>query len=90
MTEKGVGHGDVAVDTFFEGTTGEAVCGVGCSKASERQRMRGLRTGAYTEEFGNTGVSDVSGSLAMASGIDSSVTGIGVIGASLDVDGPGC
>ena len=50
------------------------------------QRTRGLRTGAYTE-FGNTGVSDVSGSFAMASGIDSSGTGTGVIGTSLDVEG---
>ena len=29
----------------------------------------------------------MSGSLAMASGMDSSATGVGVIGASLDVDG---
>ena len=88
MTDIGVGHGDVAAGTFCEDTTGKAVCGVGCSKASERQRTRGLRTGAHTEEFGNTGISDVSGSPAMASGIDSSATGIGVTGTSLDVDGP--
>ena len=37
---------------FCEDTTGEAFCGVGCSKTFERQRTRGLRTGAYTE-FGN-------------------------------------
>ena len=61
--------------------------GVGCSKISERQRSRGMRTGAYTE-FGNTGISDVSGSSAMTSGIDSSGTRTGVIGTSLDVEGP--
>ena len=88
MTDIGVGNDDVAVGTFFEDTTGGAVCGVGSSKASERQRTRGLRAGACIEEFGNTGISDVSGSPAMTSGIDSSATGVGVIGASLDVDGP--
>ena len=72
----------------FAETTGKAVYGVGSSKASERQRTCGLYTGAYIEEFGNTGISDVSGSSAMASGIDSSVTGVGVIGPSLDVGGP--
>ena len=87
MTDIGVGHGDVAAGTFCEDTTGKADCGVGSSNASERQRTRGLRTGAYTEEFGNTGISDVSGSHATASGIDSSATGIGVRGASLAVDG---
>ena len=35
-----------------------------------------------------TGISDVSGSPVMASGMDSSATGVGVIGASLDADGP--
>ena len=54
---------------------------------SVKQHCRGLRTGAYTEEFGNTGISDVSGSPATASSIDSSATGIGVIGTSLPVDG---
>ena len=85
-----VGQGGVTFGTFCGDTTGKAVCGVGSSKASERQRPRGLRTGAYTEEFGNTGISDVSGSPAMASGLDSSATGVGVTGASLDVDGPSC
>ena len=50
--------------TLCGDTTGEAVCGVRSSRASERQRTRGLRTGAYTE-FGNTGISDVSVSSAM-------------------------
>ena len=36
----------------------KTVCGVGCSRTSERQRTRGLRTGAYTE-VGNTGISYV-------------------------------
>ena len=87
MTHIGVGQGGVALGTFFGDTTGKTGCGAGCSKASERQRTRGLRTGAYTE-FGNIGISDVSGSPAMASGIDSSATGVGVIGTSADVDGP--
>ena len=88
MVGTGVGQGGVVEGTLCGDTAGEAVCGVGSSRASERQRTRGLRTGAYIEEFCNTGISDVSGSPTMASGIDSSATGIGVIGASLDVDGP--
>ena len=65
MTGIGGGHDGVAAGTFCEDTTsGETVCGVGCFKTSERQRTRGLRTGAYTE-FGSTGISDVSGSSAM-------------------------
>ena len=88
MTDIGVGQGGVATGTFCGDTTGKAIFGVGRSKASERQRTRALRIGAYIQEFGNTGISDVSGSLAVASGIDSSATGVGVIGASLDVDGP--
>ena len=86
MTGRGGDHDGVAAGTFCEDTTGgKTGCGVGCSKASERQRTRGLRTGAHTE-FGNTGISDVSGSSAMASGIDSSGTGTGVIGTSFDVE----
>ena len=82
VTDRGGDHDGVAAGTFCEDTKGgKTGCGVGCSKASERQRTRGLRTGAYTE-FGNTGISDVSGSSAMASGIDSSGTGTGVIGTS--------
>ena len=88
MVGIGVGQCGVVVGTLCGDATGEGVCGVGSSRASERQRTRGLRTGAYVEEFGNTGISDVSGSPAMASGIDSSATGVGVIGASLEVDGP--
>ena len=88
MTGTGVDHGGVAAGTFGEDTTGKSVCGAGSSKTSERQRTRGLRTGAYIQEFGNTGISDVSGSSAVTSGIDKSATGIGVIGTSLDVDGP--
>ena len=76
--------------TLCGDTTGEAVCCVKSSRAFDRQRTRGLRTGAYVEDFGNTGISDVSGSPAMASGIVSSAKGIGVIGASLDVNGPSC
>ena len=45
MTGIGVDHGGVAIGTFCEDTTGKAVCGVGSSKASERQRTRELRTG---------------------------------------------
>ena len=82
-----VGQNGVVVGTLCGDTTDEAVCGVGSPRTSERQRTRGLRTGTYVEEFGNTGISAVSGSPAMASGIDSSATGVGVIGASLDVDG---
>ena len=64
VTGRGGDHDGVAAGTFCEDTTGgKTSCGVGCSKASERQRTRGLRTGAYTEEFGNTGISDVSGKL---------------------------
>ena len=47
----------------------------------------GLRTGAYTE-FGNTGISDVSGTSTMTSGIGSSGTGTVVNGTSLDVEEP--
>ena len=88
VTGRGGDHEGVAASTFCEDTAGgKTGCGVGCSTASERQRTRGLRTGAYTE-FGNTGISDVSGSSVMTSGIDSSDTGIGVLGTSLDVEGP--
>ena len=76
-----VGQGDVVVGTQCGDITSEAVCGVEGSTTSERQRTRGLRTGAYTV------ISDVSGSLVMASGMDSSATSVGVIGASLEVDG---
>ena len=56
MTRTGGDHDGVAAGTFCEDTTGgKVVCGVGCPKTSERQRTRGLRTGAYTE-FGNTGI----------------------------------
>ena len=67
MVGIGVGQGGVVKGTLCGDTTSEAVCGVGSSRASERQRTRGLRTGAYVKEFGNTGISDVSGSPAMAS-----------------------
>ena len=53
-----VGQGGVFAGPLCEGTTGEAVCGVGSFRTSERQRTRGLRTGAYVEEFGNTGISN--------------------------------
>ena len=39
MTDIGVGQGGVAVGTFCRDTTGKADCGVGVSKASERQRV---------------------------------------------------
>ena len=81
----GVGQGGVVVGTLCGDRAGEAVCGV---RTSERQRTRGLRTGAYVEEFGNIGISDVFGSRAVASGMDSSASGVGIIGASFDVDGP--
>ena len=84
MVGLGVGQGGVVIGTLCGDTTGEAVCGAGGSRTSERQRTRGLRTG---EEFGNTGISDVSGSTVMTSGVDSSATGDGPIGTSLDVDG---
>ena len=87
MTGIDVDRDDVAAGTFCEDTTGESVCGVGRSTTTERQRTRGMRTGAYAE-FGNTGVWDVFDSSAMTSGMDSSGTGIGVTGASLDVEGP--
>ena len=45
MTGRGGDHDGVAAGTFCEDTTGgKTSCGVGCSKASERQRARGLRT----------------------------------------------
>ena len=78
----------VAIRTPCEDTIGKEVCGVESSNAFERQRTRGLRSGAHIEEFGNTGISGVSGSPAMAADIESSATGIGVIGASVDADGP--
>ena len=56
------------------------------SRTSERQRTRG----AYVVEFGSTGISDVSGigSSAVVSATGSSATSVGVIGTSLDVEGP--
>ena len=74
MTGRSGDHDGVAAGTFFEDSTGgETVCGAGCSKTSERQRTRGLRTGAYME-LGNTEISDVSGSSAMTFSSDSSGT----------------
>ena len=60
MTDIGLGHGGVAAGTYCEDTTVKEVCGEVSYTASERQRTRGSRIGAYTEEFGNTGISDVS------------------------------
>ena len=77
-------------------TKGEAADGTGCgvegSSTSERQRTRDLRTGAYGEDFENTGVSGVSGIRFICCG------GVGArahlpqaaagIGTSLDVEEP--
>ena len=46
MTGLGGDHDGVAAGTFCGDRAGKAVCGVGSSTASERQRTRGLRTGA--------------------------------------------
>ena len=60
MVGMDVGQGGVVMGTLCGETTGEGVCGAGGSRTSERQRTRGLRTGAYIEELHNTGISDVS------------------------------
>ena len=56
-----------------DGATGDAACGVVSSRTSERQRTLVLHNGAYVEEFGNSGILDVSGigSSAMVSGTGS-------------------
>ena len=38
--------GDAVRGTIFDGSIGDATCGVGSSRASDLQRARGLRTGA--------------------------------------------
>ena len=84
--------GDEAEGTLGRVAVDDAVCGVEGSRISDRQRTRGLRTGAYVEEFGSAGVSGVSGidSSAVVSGAGSSVSGDAGIGASVDVEGPSC
>ena len=87
--------------TLRGGAVFAAVCGVEGSRISERHRTRGVRTGAHVEEFGSTGISDVSGigssgisdvsgigSSVVVSGKGSPVTGAAGIGVSLDVEGP--
>ena len=81
---------NVAKGTLREGARGNAASGVESPRTSERQRTRGLRTGATVGEFGSTGISEVSGigSSVMASSTGSSATGVGVNETSPDVEGP--